>query len=100
MMHPINRNVTVKTPCQQRGQGMTEYIIIVALIAIAAIGAFSYFGDTARNQVAAMASELGGKTGEEAVKRATESGEEAVELTTTNDVNLSNYTETATKGGR
>lgn len=88
------------TGTSQHGQGMTEYIIIVALIAIAAIGAFSYFGDTARNQVAAMASELGGKTGETAVKRATESGDEAVKLTTSNDVNLSNYTDTATKGGR
>ena len=27
-----------------RGQGMTEYIIIVAIIAIAAIGAFKVFG--------------------------------------------------------
>lgn len=99
-MDASNCNQAVKTSRQQRGQGMTEYIIIVALIAIAAIGAFSYFGDTARNQVAAMASELGGKTGETAVKRATESGDEAVKLTTSNDVNLSNYTDTATKGGR
>jgi len=28
----------------QLGQGMTEYIIIVALIAVAAIGVYSYFG--------------------------------------------------------
>ena len=28
----------------QRGQGMTEYIIIVALVAIAAIAVYSFFG--------------------------------------------------------
>lgn len=46
------------------GQGMTEYIIIVALIAIAAIGTFSYFGQTAKSQVASMAQELAGQTGD------------------------------------
>lgn len=37
---------------------MTEYIVIVALIAIAAIGAFTMFGDVVRNQTASMAAEL------------------------------------------
>ncbi len=32
----------------RRGQGMTEYIIIVALIAIAAIGVVALFGDNIR----------------------------------------------------
>lgn len=44
----------------QSGQGMTEYIIIVALIAIAAIGAFAYFGRTVRNQTAAVTESLTG----------------------------------------
>jgi len=44
----------------QSGQGMTEYIIIVALIAIAAIGAFAYFGKTVRNQTAAVTESLVG----------------------------------------
>lgn len=47
----------------QRGQGMTEYIIIVGVIAIAAIGAFGYFGDAVEHQIAGMAHELGGKDG-------------------------------------
>ena len=34
----------------QRGQGKTEYIIIVALIVIAAIGVYSFFGQTTRQQ--------------------------------------------------
>ena len=33
---------------KQDGQGMTEYIIIVALIAIAAIGVVTVFGDNIR----------------------------------------------------
>lgn len=47
---------------RQSGQGMTEYIIIVALIAIAAIGVYSYFGKTVRNQTAGMAKELAGQS--------------------------------------
>jgi len=45
----------------QRGQGMTEYIIIVALIAIAAIGVYSAFGHTLQHQVAAVTEGLAGK---------------------------------------
>lgn len=44
----------------QRGQGMTEYIIIVALIAVAAIGVYGLFGKTIRNQVAGLAGEVAG----------------------------------------
>ena len=44
---------------RQRGQGMTEYIIITALIAIAAIAAVTYFGSTVRAQVGAMGKERG-----------------------------------------
>lgn len=50
----------MKTKTKQRGQGMTEYIIIVALIAIAAIAVYNMFGDTVRGQVGDMAAELGG----------------------------------------
>lgn len=49
----------------QSGQGMTEYIIIVALIAIAAIAAFTYFGSAVRNQTAAMTNELAGQSGKD-----------------------------------
>lgn len=45
---------------KQFGQGMTEYIIIVALIAIAAIGIYTIFGDTIRGQMSSMTSELAG----------------------------------------
>jgi len=60
-----------------RGQGMTEYIIIVALIAIAAIGVYSYFGKTMRNQTAASAAALGGaeQAATDANKAANRAGE-------------------------
>jgi len=43
-----------------RGQGMMEYIIIAALIAIASIAVYSAFGKTVRNQSAGLAKELSG----------------------------------------
>lgn len=46
---------------KQRGQGMTEYIIIVALIAVAAIGAYSFFGEAVQHQVASLAQEISGE---------------------------------------
>ena len=74
------------------GQGMTEYIIIVALIAIAAIGVFRLFGDTARNQVAGMAMELSGQSGADAQGAAADSAT-AAETTAETERNLSNYTD-------
>ena len=56
----MNRNHMIRSGRKQAGQGMTEYIIIVALIAIAAIGVFSMFGKTVRNQAAGLAKELSG----------------------------------------
>lgn len=47
---------------RQLGQGMTEYIIIVALVAVAGIGTYKFFGQTIRNQVAGLAQEVGGTT--------------------------------------
>ena len=44
----------------QRGQGMTEYIIIVALIAIAAIGVITLFGDNIRRLFGMSSDALGG----------------------------------------
>ena len=44
-----------------RGQGMVEYIVIGALIAVAAIAVYSAWGRTVRNQSAGMAEEMAGK---------------------------------------
>ena len=48
---------------RQRGQGMTEYIIIVALVAIAAIAVYSFFGKTVRGQMDNITSQLSGSDG-------------------------------------
>ena len=45
----------------QGGQGMTEYIIIVALIAVAAIGVYKAFGNVVRGQTSVAASTLAGQ---------------------------------------
>lgn len=55
---------------KQRGQGMVEYIIILALIAIAAIGVYSLFGKTVRNQAAGLSKELAGTSSANAVTAA------------------------------
>ncbi len=55
---------------RQQGQGMTEYLIVVALIAISAIVVFSFFGQTMRNQVAGIAQELAGKDSSTSVSNA------------------------------
>ena len=44
----------------ESGQGMTEYIIIVALIAIAAIGVVTLFGDNIRKLFGAATDSLAG----------------------------------------
>ena len=78
-------NLLSTRPSRVRGQGMTEYIIIVALIAIAAIATTTFFGSTVRNQVAGMAAGLAGEKdaaglARKSVKKASTAGvEEAAE---------------------
>jgi Flp pilus assembly pilin Flp len=64
----------------QRGQGMTEYIIIVALIAVAAIGAFQFFGQTIRSQTSGIANEVAGQSAAAAITAA-----KAAATSTTNE---------------
>ena len=52
----------LRRSARQRGQGMTEYIIIVALIAIAAIGVVTIFGDNIRDLFAGATNALAGET--------------------------------------
>lgn len=46
---------------RRRGQGMTEYIIIVALVAIASISVVTIFGDQVRELFSAVTQALQGK---------------------------------------
>ncbi len=73
-----------------RGQGMTEYIIIVALIAIAAIGVYSAFGQTLRGQMAAIAQSLAGQSANAARSAANDAGDAAVDQAEA-DVDLGNF---------
>lgn len=74
---------------------MTEYIIIVALIAVAAIAVYQFFGQTIRSQTSAIANEVGGKTGADAVIAA---GKAAANTDAEqNNKGLSNYADGASK---
>lgn len=44
----------------KRGQGMSEYLIILALVAIATIGAVIFFADNVREQISNLAEEIVG----------------------------------------
>ena len=52
---------------RQAGQGMSEYIIVVALVALAAITVVGMFGGVVQAQFSNMASALSGDGGETAV---------------------------------
>lgn len=67
----------MKSTIKQRGQGMTEYIIVVALVAIAAIGVYTAFGKTLRGQMAVTAQALAGNSASDARAEANTGGEDA-----------------------
>lgn len=60
-----------------RGQGMTEYIVVVAVVAVAAIGVYSMLGQTIRNQTAGIAQEISGNDAGAALNAATSSASAA-----------------------
>lgn len=59
---PLNRRLGGR---YQRGQGMTEYIIITALIALAAISVVGAFGGVIQQQFYSMAQAMAGETPDE-----------------------------------
>jgi Flp pilus assembly pilin Flp len=59
------------------GQGMTEYIVVVAVVAVAAIGVYSMLGQTIRNQTAGIAQEISGNDAGAALNAATTSAASA-----------------------
>ncbi len=72
-MKKMNKKAMLK---KARGQGMTEYIIIVALIAIAAIGVITLFGDNIKALFGMSADALAGDT---AVAKRTNSSKSTLE---------------------
>ncbi|MEE2025759.1 pilus assembly protein [Alkalimonas sp. MEB004] len=81
-----------------KGQGMTEYIIIVALIAVAAIGVYSFFGETIRNQVAGLSAEVSGQNSATQIQQAQNAANSADGVANQN-YNLGTYNEGANQGG-
>ena len=65
---------------RQLGQGMSEYLIIVALIAVAAIGVVGFMGDTVSNQMAGMAKELAGTNAATEQQAATNNANQAGQI--------------------
>ncbi len=74
---------------KQIGQGMTEYIIIVALIAIAGIAAWSFFGQTMQGAVADVSTELSG----EQSGNTAQTGAQAAVTEAADSENMSDYDE-------
>lgn len=66
-----------RSPVRQSGQGMTEYIIVVALVAVAAIGVYTFLGQTLRSQTAGIALELSGQNADAAISDARSSASSA-----------------------
>ena len=78
-----------------RGQGMTEYIVIVALIGVAAIGAYSFLGQSIRGATAGLALEIAGEDAKGGIDEAKKASDEAVQASqakaTLKDYNASNH---------
>ncbi|OWT54457.1 hypothetical protein [Candidimonas nitroreducens] len=83
---------------RQSGQGMTEYIIVVALVAVAAIAVYQLFGQVIRSQTAAMAKELAGEDGSELSRMAQSAAESAAAQAAAKS--LKSFTGNAAEGGQ
>jgi len=70
---------TGRQKTRQRGQAMTEYLIIVALVAVAEIAVYQLFGQVIRSQTAAMAKELAGEDGSAQTRAAQSAAQSAAE---------------------
>lgn len=84
MFERISRYLSISSlsaRTKQLGQGMTEYIIIVALVSVAAIAVYQFFGQVLRSQTAAMAKELAGEDGTAETRNAKKAADGAVKET-------------------
>lgn len=62
-------------------------LLLLLLFAVAAIGAFRYFGQTARQQAAAAAAEVAGGDGSNQTKNAGEAAKNATDQADKNKIN-------------
>jgi Flp pilus assembly pilin Flp len=96
--HFQSRNLQKSKQRAQSGQGMTEYIIIVALVAVAAIAVYQYFGQVLRAQTAAIAKELAGEDGTQETRAARAAAQGAKEQAKRKS--LSDFTGNSDKASR
>ncbi|OWT77627.1 MULTISPECIES: hypothetical protein [unclassified Achromobacter] len=76
---------------------MTEYVVVVALVAVAAIAVYQLFGQVVRAQTAAMARELAGEDGTSASRTAKNAaGKAGSQL---KEKTLKSFTNNAAAGG-
>lgn len=86
----FSRNVSKK---RINGQGMSEYLVIVGLLAVAGIAAMGYFGGAFRDTMGGFAAELSGNDSESY----RDSAAESASLGSQNSVTgLGGYEEAAT----
>ncbi|MCH8502083.1 MAG: pilus assembly protein [Aliidiomarina sp.] len=82
---------------QMMGQGMTEYIVVLALVVVAAIGVYSFFGKTVRTQMAGVAKEISGQSAQQEISQA-EQAANAASTTANQDYGLANYDDATNSG--
>lgn len=85
------------TRAREYGQGMSEYIIITALVAVAGIGLFAAFGDTLQSQMASMSMEMSGQSGSNDIQAAQASATTAQTRAAQAD-SLANYNQQTNAG--
>jgi len=74
----------------RQGQATAEYIIIVALIAVAAIAVVSFFGDQIRNLFSHSTAQLAGEQDDDYADDADEAAQDAID-SRDEDKNLGNF---------
>ncbi|MFK7888015.1 MAG: Flp family type IVb pilin [Gammaproteobacteria bacterium] len=84
---------SIRMKTRQLGQGLTEYAIIVALVAVAAIGVMGFFGDTVTAQLSGIAQEVAGNDGSADQAAASNAGDEASTAGSQTPHTMGNYTD-------
>lgn len=82
----------------QSGQGMSEYIIMTALIAVASIAVFGFFGNAIAAQVGVMAGAITGQDTSDSRTAADDAGSDGV-TEGAEEYDLSNFEDNAPTGG-
>lgn len=94
-----NMSKQIQSKQRQRGQGMTEYLIIGTLIAMVSIGVVGSLGNGVKNQIAGMAQEVGGTDAAAQTQAATAAGAAAANDAANQD-NLSNWQQSGASIGQ